>query len=103
MKASPLAAILLGVFVCVLAGCGSSNGISPDKLAGKTGAVSCAPEDYQVVNRIDGSKDRLYSCDMGYGRTVCVTYEGGVARNVTAEARLLWQGTLGADRPACLG
>lgn len=84
-----------------MAACGGT-GISSDVLAQTVGAVSCSPEHYELVDRLDGSKARLYSCDMGYGRMICVTYEGGIARNVTAESRLLWADTLGSAKPSCL-
>lgn len=94
--AAPIAAAL--VFV---AGCGGT-GDQSDSIAQKIGASSCTAESYEVISRIDNHHSRIYDCVVN-GNELCVTEQNGIASNATAEVRLLFSNTLGADVPACLG
>jgi hypothetical protein len=67
------------------------------------GASSCQESGYQLLSHLDGSKTTIYDCGFPNGRERCVTMTDGVTRDATAEVRLLFAGTLGAEKPACLG
>lgn len=75
---------------------------NPDTLATEIGAAWCEDSGYQLENRLDSSKAELYDCNMRSGAYKCVTDEQGVARDVTAEARLVFASTLGSSRPDCV-
>lgn len=67
------------------------------------GASTCQRTAYQMINRLDGSKTTIYDCYFPNGRERCVTMSDGITRDATAEVRLLFEGTLGASKPSCLG
>lgn len=72
-----------------------------DEIASVIGADFCDQSRYQITNRLDSSRTRIYDC-IRNGHRLCVTYSGGIATNVTVETRLLFAGTLGAEKPGCL-
>lgn len=80
----------------------SVSRVNPDALAQTIGAASCFDSSYELTNRLDGSKAELYSCNMQNGSYKCVTDENGVARDVTAEAKLVFAGALGTQKPDCV-
>lgn len=86
--------------VLVVAGCGGS-GDQSNAIAAKIGASTCSAEQFEIQNRLDRSKERIYDCEL-HARSVCVVEESGIARNVTAEVRLLFANALGGQRPGCL-
>lgn len=89
------------VAALLLAGCGGGSDRS-DAIAAKIGANGCVQETYEIQNRLDGSKERIYDCDLN-AQSTCVVEEGGIAKDVTAEVRLLFSSSLGGQRPDCLG
>lgn len=96
-----LAALLL---TASSAGCGGSS--SPDRstaIGVKIGARTCEETSFEITNKLDGSKTRIYDCSMPSGKEKCVTEEGGVAHDSTEEVKLLFQSTLGEAPPNCVG
>lgn len=73
------------------------------KVRSSSGASWCRESSYQLVNHLDGSKATVYDCGFPHGRERCVTMSGGVTRDSTEEVRLLFAGTLGAEKPGCVG
>jgi hypothetical protein len=96
---------LLGVAVLIVGalvagGCGAT-GDQSDAIAANIGASTCHAEQYEIVSRISGHKDRIYNCTL-HGKTICVTYSGGIASNATAEVKLLFANALGGQKPDCM-
>ncbi len=85
--------------VLALAGCGGSSDRS-SAIAAEIGAVSCTATDYQIINRFDNSKTRIYDCFM-HGGEKCVTEANGIASDQTATVKLLFANTLSGGKPAC--
>lgn len=79
----------------------SDHSASASTVATTIGASFCDKSSYQVINRLDGSKQRIYDCTMGSGSR-CVTYSNGVATDQTATVRLLFADTLGTSKPTCI-
>lgn len=92
-------AAALAFVVAALAGCGGSGDRSA-QIASETGASSCEQTSYELINRLDGTKPRIYDCVID-GAEKCVTEESGLTQDVTVEARLLFKATLSGDAPAC--
>jgi hypothetical protein len=98
-------AVLLLAATISLAGCGGSS-ISrpnPDKLATTIGAAWCEDSGFYLTNRLDGSKAEVFNCNMENGSYKCVSEEGGIANDVTAEfkASLATALVREADKPTC--
>jgi hypothetical protein len=87
------------VIASLIAGCGGSSDRSTE-IASATGAASCAATDYELQNRIDRSKARIYNCWIG-GIEKCVTEQNGIDQDVTTEAKLLFSTQLSAGAPDC--
>lgn len=64
------------------------------------GADGCSTTGYMLLNRLDGSKTRIYTC-MVDGAERCVTEQNGLVNDVTVEAQLLFANALGHNRPSC--
>lgn len=73
------------------------------QIAADIGASSCSQEDFEITNRLDGSKTRIYDCFMPNLNYKCVTYENGVENDVTETVKLLWANVLGSAKPICIG
>lgn len=80
-------------------------GHSPNRsasIATSIGAYSCSRTNYEITNRLDGSKTTVYDCVMADGVTEkCVTEENGLVHDQTATVKLLFTNTLGSSRPTC--
>lgn len=72
-----------------------------NEIASLIGASGCARSGFKIENRLDSSQSPVYVCGLA-GGLKCVTYEGGIARDVTSEVRLLFSDTLGSEKPACI-
>lgn len=65
------------------------------------GAQYCDSSGFQIISKLDDSKATIYNCDLD-NKTICVTYEHGIATDETAEVKLLFANTLGSDQPDCI-
>jgi len=65
------------------------------------GATSCDNSGYYVQSQLDGSKQIIYDCQMASGNWKCVTENGGIASDSTAEVKLLFTNTLSGGEPFC--
>lgn len=105
----PLAPVVKGLLglvavVAVVAGYvyhESDHSASASTVSQVIGADYCDKSSFQEINRLDGSKARIYDCQLN-GRQRCVTYVNGIATDQTATVRLLFQSTLGSGKPPCL-
>jgi hypothetical protein len=98
----PVAA-LAAVVALLASGCGAIDSLTGDdsaKIASATGASQCTGTDYDITNRLDSSKARIYDCTID-GVEKCVTYENGIARDETETSKLLFAQNLSGGRPDC--
>lgn len=95
---------LFGLMAVLLAACGSSHGSDQSaQIQAKLGSnATCYESQYQIENRLDGSKQPVYVCETPGSKVICATWSDGIASNVTAEVRILFQSTLGQEKPACV-
>ena len=63
--------------------------------------VSCFATGFGLLNRLDGSKEPIYSCRLPGDRSRCFADERGIVRDITNEVRLLFANTYGA-KPDCI-
>lgn len=95
---------LVGAVVLVLAigwyG-GRSNDPDPDDLATSIGATYCDKTTFVITSRLDGDNDTLYDCLMG-DKHICVTEDGGIARDVTDSVIALFEDTFETSKPTCV-
>ena len=82
-----------------VAGCGGESDRS-SAIASETGASSCTATDYQIINRLDNTKARIYDCFIN-GAEKCVTEENGIANDETATAKILFASSLSGGKPDC--
>ncbi len=93
----------LTAILAFLGGCGGSGDRSK-AIAAKIGVdATCYESAYLIKSQLDGSESRIYNCVSGGGPLMCVIEQGGLAKNITEEAKLLFANTLGGGRPQCLG
>jgi hypothetical protein len=99
---------LLGIFVlCGIAYIGiqhiahRSPADNSAAVAAESGASNCSSSGYYLRSRLDGSQQVIYDCQFPQ-RMRCVGEQGGVTSDITAEVRLLFDSTLGADKPLCV-
>lgn len=78
-----------------------SPGLTPAKVAVSANAVGCDKTGF-VLTRYQGGNRDVFDCVFASGRDRCVIVFDGLARDVTGTFRILYQGTLGRPRPACL-
>lgn len=85
-----------------LAGCSADSYLGDDsqEIADKIGASECGQTEWALENRFTGASRAIYECVVD-GNSMCVTYEGGVARDETDAARLAFEDTLATERPRC--
>jgi hypothetical protein len=97
-------AIAAAMVVAVLSGCGSGGSSDQSTAIANQigGGASCYESQYEITNRIDNSKTPIYVCTAAAAKPICVTYENGIASDVTAEVRLLFANTLGSSKPSCI-
>lgn len=86
--------------VVAFAGCGGPADHSA-RIADAIAAKSCTATDYEISNKLDGSKERIYDCVQFGGTRRCVTESGGIVSDATATVRLLFSDTLSGGRPGC--
>src|SRR6478736_1985111 len=77
------------------------NGPSDSQVAQALGATQCTDTGYEIKNRLDGSSERLYDCEVD-GRRICAVYRGDGGRDVTDIAGVVFAGSLGMEKPKCL-
>ena len=72
-------------------------------ITAEIGAQSCSPTSYEITNKLDGSKTRIYDCNMGVGGggNKCITRESGLTHDRTDTVRLLFQNVLSGAKPTC--
>jgi hypothetical protein len=72
------------------------------QVASQIGAGDCTRSDYAIEDRLTGKSSAIYDCWKSGRGYYCVTLDGGLAHNVTVEARLLFADVLAGARPDCL-
>ncbi len=65
------------------------------------GGATCYATTYEITNRLDGSKARLYDCSGTNKGEICVTETNGIVNDETAAARVLFANTVGSVAPSC--
>ena len=78
------------------------HSVSPGTVASAAGALSCDSSGYYITTAVSG-KETVYDCSMASGKTLCVTYHGGIASDSTEIVRLAFANTLLTTKPSCLG
>lgn len=103
-----LLALILAGATAFLAGCGgiATSSDRSDDIAASISAeggsgVRCVSSGYEITNRLDGSKTTIYSCT-GDDGAKCYTEQNGIIRDETETVRLLFQGTVGTEKPDCV-
>jgi hypothetical protein len=90
-------ATVVTVSALALTGCGSS---SADEVGAEVGGT-CEETGWEQTNALTDERALIYACEID-GDTKCVTYDGGVARDVTEWTQREFEDALSDARPSCV-
>ena len=78
----------------------SGDGASAEDVSGAVGGT-CVDTGWVQTDAFEQSETPMYDCEIN-GTHACVTYEGGVARDVTEWAESEFADVLSENRPSCV-
>jgi hypothetical protein len=99
-----IVSLIAALLLLAVSGCAADSltggGDKSEEIAQATGAESCTQTEYVLTSKLDNSSAPVYDCIID-GADKCVTYEGGIARDETALAKILFDQNLSGGRPEC--